>query len=88
MKLQKQHISEEYKQTISLKRCDLNSGSWRGPIPHHQVKGEITDTRVNERVRVRVRQQVVFQHTNWLTSPCHMLRHVGRGHCLDDWMQA
>lgn len=62
MKLQKQHIGEEYKQRISLKRCDLNSGSWLGPRPYHQVKGEVTDTRVNECVRVRVKQQeeVVF----------------------------
>lgn len=43
----------------------------QGQDPHHQVKGEITDTRVNERVRVRVRQQeevVVFSfnvETGW-----------------------
>lgn len=63
VKLQKKHIREKYKQRISLKRCDLNSGSWPGPRPHHQVKGEVTDTRVNEHVRVRVRQReevVVF----------------------------
>lgn len=56
MKLQKNHISEESEKRISLKRCDLNSGSWSGPRPHHQMK-EVTDTRVNERVRVRLRHR-------------------------------